>query len=146
MAQQLRFLFTASADIDKAPLGARAHREHILGGDEDANFADGQLVASALDHLQHDEQRAIVFVDFGALMTMLRVFHREIMQTELALHRLKFFGLRVLERDPDKTVGSGSVRMNFAYGSAGEPAAILIGDTVDEHRMPRYIACTLASL
>jgi hypothetical protein len=66
-------------------------------------------------------------------MTVASVFHRQLVQPELALHGGKLGIARVGERHPDEAVRARHVGVDLAQLDVGELAALLIRDAVDEH-------------
>jgi hypothetical protein len=133
VAQQFGLLFAAAADFGEAVLGAAAHRNDVLRSDEDRHLAGDQIVARPLDHLQHDEQRRAVLLDLGALVPVLSVFDRELVEVELLLQRGEFPGRRVLQRQPDEASGRGQVLPDVADRDVGELLSAFVGDAVDQH-------------
>jgi hypothetical protein len=79
------------------------------------------------------EQRLAILFNLRPLMAMMRVFDREIVQTELALHRFELVFIRISQRDPDKTIGAADIAVNLADGNVSKLATVLIRDTVDQH-------------
>jgi hypothetical protein len=84
--------------------------------------------------MERDEQRIAILLYLRALMAMLGVLNRQLVEPELALHDLDFGRVRVLEGNPDKAVRLVYKEVNLANRYVSELAAILIGDTVDEHK------------
>jgi hypothetical protein len=66
-------------------------------------------------------------------MAVMRVFDREIVQTELALHRFQLVSIRIPQGDPDKTIGAVDVVVNLTDRNVGKLPAVLIRDTIDQH-------------
>jgi hypothetical protein len=133
MAQKLGLLLATGAHVGEAALGARANREHVLVPGENRHFTDVELAVAALDQMQHDEEGAVIFFDFWALMTMLGVFDGELVQTKFLLHYRQLVRFGIFDSNPDETVGTGDVRADLADGDVGELPAVLVRDAVDDH-------------
>ena len=96
-----------------------------------ADFSAGG--AHRLDQVQHREQRVAVFLDLGALVPVLCVFHRQRVQVKLGLHLRQLGGGGILQRDPDKTVRARDVFTDLFDRNVAQLVAVLVGHTVDQH-------------
>jgi hypothetical protein len=135
MAQQLRFLLTSVAHVGKSALRSAAHRQDIVFTDEDLYLTDVEIAVGRLNHLKNHEKGFAVLFDLGPLMAVLCIFDGQLMQAKLFSHRFELRRLRIRESDPDKAVGLVDKEMNLVNRNISKLAAILIGDTVDEHVM-----------
>ena len=63
------------------------------------------------------------------------IFDGQLVQAKLSLHSFKLSRIRIRQSDPNKAVRLVNIEMNLTDLNIGELAAILIGDTIDEHVM-----------
>jgi len=78
-------------------------------------------------------------------MAVAGIFHRQFMQIELFLEIREFAGLRVFQRDPEKTFRAAAVGADGRRRElVGEPFAVLISDAIDEHEDPFGGCCAIA--
>ena len=141
--QQLRLAFGTAAHAEEALLAAVAHRQHVVGADEDVDLAHVHLAGAErgsaldrlqLDQLQHGEQRVAVLLDLRPLVAVTRVLDRELVQPELLLHGSELLGRGVLERHPDEAVAAADPASDLLDRNVLDPAPLLVHDAVDEHR------------
>ena len=134
--QQLGLLLASPAHFGKTQLRVTADRDHVLGSDENGDFAGLQIRTGRLNQVQDDEQRRPVLVDLRPLMALLRVFNRQLVKAELCLERRQLAWLRVLQRDPDEAIRPQQMRVDLAERNVGELLTVMVSDTVDEHGRP----------
>jgi hypothetical protein len=132
VAQQFRLLFTAFAHLDKSLFRPLAHRQNVITSDKDADLADAELIATILDHVQHDKKRLAVLLDFWALMAFMSVFDGKVVQAEFRLHQFQFGGLGIFQRHPNEAIGPADKQMNLLDRYIGELLAVLVSGAVDE--------------
>ncbi len=84
--QQFGLVLAARTHFAESLLDAGAHRQDIVAAHKNVDFADAQLAARLLDHVDHGEQRIAVFLDLWPLMAVTCVLHRQGRQVELRLH------------------------------------------------------------
>ena len=133
VTQQLRFLFAALAHVDKPLLRPVSHRENVIAADKDAHFADVQFLTAAFEHMQDDEKRLAVLVDFRPLMAVLRVLDGEVVQTEFLLHRFELPGNRIFNGHPNEAAGLVDEQVNLADRNIIQFFSVPVGDAVDQH-------------
>ena len=80
---------------------------------------------------------ALVVVFWLLLVGMARVFDRQIVQTELVLHRRQLGIGRVAQRDPDEAIRPADILADIGNRDVGELLSVLVGDAVDQHGVPR---------
>ena len=86
-----------------------------------------------LDGVQHREQRIAVFLDLGPLMAVTRIVDGELVQPEFLGHLVQFGRLRFEQRDPHEAIRPAHVFADVLNRYVGELAAVLVGDTADQH-------------
>jgi hypothetical protein len=112
---------------------AAAHRQHVVGADEDVDLAEHQLVADQLDRLHHREQRVAVFLDLRALVAAAGVLDGQFVQAELLLHLLQLPRLGVEQRDPDEAIGPLDEIADGLDRNVRQFFAVLVGHAVNQH-------------
>ena len=110
---------------------SHAHRQDVIGTDENVDLADVQLVVLDFDRLQHGEQRVAVLLDLRPLMAVPGIFDGELVQVEFLLHFLELARRRILERDPDEAIGTLHIFADVFLRNVGELLAFLVRDAVD---------------
>jgi predicted RNA-binding protein len=83
---------------------AMAHRDDEVAVDEEEDLAglDVTQLARVTDGLEHDEQRVAIALDLRPLMGDDRVLHGQLVQVELAPHRVELVLGRLVDADPDE--------------------------------------------
>ena len=77
-----------------------ADRDDIAAPDEEMRLAEGDAALLELRGARHDEERLAVLLDLRALVRLLGVLDRHLMQVELFLHAAEKLGGGLVEADP----------------------------------------------
>ena len=84
--------------------------------------------------LEDDEQRVAVHVELRALVRLDRVLDRQLVQVELAPHRVELVLGRLVEADPDERVLLAARLMRVQDRKLARPAKpVLVDRAVDDH-------------
>ena len=140
VAQEIGLTLGARAHGAEADLRAVTHREHVVGTDEDIDFADQELLGAVvvlhfLDRLQDGEQRIAVLLDLRALVTLARVLDGELVEAELERHLVQLLARGLEQRNPDEAVRTADVFADVLNRDVGDLAALLVRDAADQHGM-----------
>ena len=102
-----------------------AHRDHVLVADEDQDLAELEHIRLEVARGLQDDEQLVVVVDLelGALVPLHGVFDRELVQPELAAHRVELVLGRLVETDPDEGPGrparlEGLIQRNVVFSLA----------------------------
>jgi hypothetical protein len=132
MLEQFRLLLAAAAHVGKSELRVAAHRHDILRTDEDRDLTV-QAVGARLEQVRDNKERRSVLVELGALVALLCVFDRQLVEIEFLLKRHQLRWLRVLQGDPDEAVASLEVRAHLCERDVGVLLPAIVSHTVDNH-------------
>jgi hypothetical protein len=69
-------------------------------------------------------------------MTMLRIFDRQFMQTELVCHMREFAGTGLFQCNPNERVGHIAIGVDIVDIDVREFPAVLISRAIDQHGAP----------
>ncbi len=86
-----------------------------------------------LDRVQDDEQRLPVLLDFRALMPVAGIVDRQLVQSELLLHRGQLGVVRLVQRDPHEAARPLEMLADVLAVDVGDFLPFLIGDAIDQH-------------
>ena len=132
----------ARADVGVGQGRAVADGDDVAPAGEDVGLAVLDLAGLPLRGAQHDEQGIAVDLELGALMRVVGVLDREVVQPEPALHPAQQLLARLVQAEPDEAVGARVIaaRDEVEGGrgivldvDVGDPAPALVGGTVDDH-------------
>ena len=137
----MRLPFATRAHTQKPLLTAITHRQDVIAADEHVEIAHRKTLPVRLDQVQHGKQGIIVFFEFGALITIARIFHCQIMQTKLDLHLRHFFRAGIAQGNPDERIRPLQEVADLLDRQITQTAAMLIGHAIDQHA-PSSVSAT----
>ena len=129
----MRLAFAAVAHVDKAVIGAVAHRQHVVGPDEDIDLADLNSSPSISMVLSTQNNSSPYSSILGRWLVLRASSTARSCRPNSCSHHGQFAGAGVLERDPDEAVRARQVVADRLDRDVGELSSILIGDAVDQH-------------
>ena len=120
-AEQVRPLLEPEADVVQRGL-AVAHGEDEAVADEQQDLAEEDVAVLLARGLQDEKDRLAVDLELRTLMRLDRVLDRELVEVELAPHRLELALARLVEADPDERAGAERLVCVLEREVAGAPA------------------------
>jgi hypothetical protein len=109
--------------------------EAVADEDEDLAELDRPVALAVARRLEDDEQRVVERLELRPLVRLDRVLDGELVEREVALHRIELLDGRLVETEPDERVPL-TARLGRVHDRqlAGAPAALLVDGAVDDHR------------
>ena len=111
---------------------------------DDEPFSDEQKDLPELDvavlpagGLQHEEERVAVDLELGPLMRLDRVLDGELVEVELASHRVELVLGRLVQAEPDERLGAEGPVGVLERQLPGPAAPLFVHGAVDDHE-PKY--------
>jgi hypothetical protein len=135
-AEQVGAALDLLADVAERAGRLVADRDHELGADEQHDLAelDGVGLADVAGRLEDHEQGVVVDLELGPLVGVDGVLDGELVEVELAPHRVELGLVGLVQPDPDEGVLGAAGLIRLVEGQLARPAlAVLVDRAVDDH-------------
>ena len=134
MTEQVRLPFTAGTHAEKTLRTVTAHGEHVVFTDKDIELADLQFTFDQIHRLDHSKQRIAILFDLRALVAVMGILHRQLVQAEFLPHHFQLGRLGIFQRHPDEAIAARNIVAYFLDWNVGQFPAFFVGSTIDQHK------------